>query len=85
MTAAVNVTYGGGRTARFEDQIITGPMSEGGDSGSLLVDADELKAVGLLFAGSAGPTGVTHPQSDRRGPRTPGGDAMKLSEQINVL
>ena len=59
MTAVVNVTYGGGRTARFEDQIITGPMSEGGDSGSLLVDADELKAVGLLFAGSAGPTGVT--------------------------
>ena len=27
-------------------------MSEGGDSGSLIVDATENKAVGLLFAGS---------------------------------
>ncbi|MEK6575434.1 MAG: hypothetical protein AABZ58_14085, partial [Chloroflexota bacterium] len=52
LDAAVNVGYGGGRTARFEGQIITGPMSRPGDSGSLLVAGDSLRAVGLLFAGS---------------------------------
>lgn len=34
----------------FEDQVLTTPMVEGGDSGSLLVSGDQ--AVGLLFAGS---------------------------------
>ena len=48
----VDVNYGPGRTARFENQIVTGPMSQGGDSGSCLVDADSANAVGLLFAGS---------------------------------
>lgn len=51
LNATVNVAYGS-RTARFTGQIITGPMSQGGDSGSLIVDANENKAVGLLFAGS---------------------------------
>ncbi|MDX1687250.1 MAG: hypothetical protein R3248_04630 [Candidatus Promineifilaceae bacterium] len=50
--ATVSVSYGLGRTARFENQIITGPMSQGGDSGSLLVAGDTQEAVGLLFAGS---------------------------------
>ena len=52
INATVNVTYGGGRTARFENQLVSGPMSQGGDSGSLLVSGDSQHAVGLLFAGS---------------------------------
>ncbi len=52
LNATVNVAYGA-RTARFTGQIITTPMSQGGDSGSLIVDAAENKAVGLLFAGSS--------------------------------
>jgi hypothetical protein len=52
LDATVSVSYGPGRTATFDNQIITGPMSQGGDSGSLVVAASELKAVGLLFAGS---------------------------------
>jgi hypothetical protein len=52
LDATVSVSYGVGRTARFEDQIVTSPMSQGGDSGSLLVDGNSLQAVGLLFAGS---------------------------------
>ncbi|HLV35475.1 MAG TPA: hypothetical protein VKY59_10195 [Spirillospora sp.] len=51
LSATVNVAYGT-RTARFEGQIITTPMSQGGDSGSLIVDGSENRAVGLLFAGS---------------------------------
>lgn len=53
LNASVNVSYLDDKTARFEDQILTTPMSQGGDSGSLLVDGNELKAVGLLFAGSS--------------------------------
>lgn len=49
----VTVSYGESRTARFEGQFVTTPMSQGGDSGSLLVDGESLQAVGLLFAGSA--------------------------------
>jgi hypothetical protein len=52
LDATVNVSYGPGRTARFEGQIVSGPMSQGGDSGSLVVAGDSLQAVGLLFAGS---------------------------------
>lgn len=52
LDATVSVSYGSGRTARFENQIITGPMSQGGDSGSLLVSGATQDAVGLLFAGS---------------------------------
>lgn len=55
----VNVTarvqYGAGRTATFEGQAVVtssaGPFSQGGDSGSAVVD-DENRFVGLLFAGS---------------------------------
>lgn len=47
----VNVQYGAGRTARFTDQLMAGPMSQGGDSGSAVLDAEN-RLVGLLFAGS---------------------------------
>jgi hypothetical protein len=50
--ATVNVSYGSGRTATFENQLVAGPMSQGGDSGSLVVDGNSQRAVGLLFAGS---------------------------------
>jgi hypothetical protein len=52
LEATVSVSYGPGRTATFDNQIIAGPMSQGGDSGSLVVAGGSLKAVGLLFAGS---------------------------------
>lgn len=48
---SVNVDYGSGRVALFKDQLLAGPMSAGGDSGSLVLDEDN-NAVGLLFAGS---------------------------------
>ena len=52
LDATVQVSYGSGRTARFENQIVTEAMSQGGDSGSLLVAGETQQAVGLLFAGS---------------------------------
>ena len=52
LDATVNVSYGTGKTAQFDHQLVSGPMSQGGDSGSLLVAGDSLLAVGLLFAGS---------------------------------
>lgn len=52
VNATVNVNYGAGRIARFCNQIITSPMSAGGDSGSLVTNLDE-GGVGLLFAGSS--------------------------------
>jgi hypothetical protein len=52
MEATVTVSYGAGKDATFENQLIMGPMSQGGDSGSLIVAAGSLQAVGLLFAGS---------------------------------
>jgi hypothetical protein len=51
LNATVSVAYGS-KTARFTGQVVAGPMSQGGDSGSLIVDGTENKAVGLLFAGS---------------------------------
>lgn len=56
LSATVEISYGAGKTARFENQIVTGAMSQGGDSGSLLVAGDSLQAVGLLFAGSESTT-----------------------------
>ncbi len=47
----VDVDYGSGRTARFVDQLLSGPMSQGGDSGSAVLNDDD-RLVGLLFAGS---------------------------------
>jgi len=48
--ATVQVDYSD-RVATFEDQVVAGPMSQGGDSGSLVVDVQG-RTVGLLFAGS---------------------------------
>jgi len=45
------VEYGAGRVAIFTDQIIAGPMSQPGDSGSAVLTTDN-RLVGLLFAGS---------------------------------
>jgi len=45
-----NVRYGD-TGARFTDQIMTGPMSQGGDSGSVVL-AEDGSIVGLLFGGS---------------------------------
>ena len=54
--ATIRVSYGGSRIATFEDQLVAGAMSAGGDSGSLVVSVvvsvETAKAVGLLFAGS---------------------------------
>jgi len=47
----VDVQYGAGRIARFSDQLLAGPMSQGGDSGSAVLDNSN-NLVGLLFAGS---------------------------------
>lgn len=51
VSVTVDVDYGAGRTARFTDQLLAGPMSQGGDSGSAVLD-DQNRLVGLLFAGS---------------------------------
>lgn len=51
LDATVAVNYGVG-LAYFRNQIITTNMSQGGDSGSLLLSKAEGKATGLLFAGS---------------------------------
>ena len=52
MNATVDVSYGDNLNARFAGQTITTPMSQGGDSGALVIEGGSLKAVGLLFAGS---------------------------------
>lgn len=46
-----NVQYGAGQVARFTDQLLAGAMSQGGDSGSAVLD-DNNRLSGLLFAGS---------------------------------
>ena len=51
VNATIDVNYGGGKVARFKDQIVTTNMSAGGDSGSLVLTLDNV-AIGLLFAGS---------------------------------
>ncbi len=55
VAATVRVFYGLTRTARFRDQLVASALSQGGDSGSLVVDAQN-HAVGLLFAGSSNTT-----------------------------
>ena len=47
----VNVQYGEGKLASFSDQIMSGKMCEGGDSGSAVLDMDGYLC-GLLFGGS---------------------------------
>jgi len=50
MNATVDVSYGEDLQARFIGQVSTTPMSQGGDSGALIMEGARLKAVGLLFA-----------------------------------
>lgn len=50
VTARVN--YGSNRIATFNNQLMAGSMSQGGDSGSAVLDNDN-NIVGLLFAGSS--------------------------------
>ncbi len=47
----VQVSYGPGKIATFIDQLMSGAMSAGGDSGSVLLDMEK-QLVGLLYAGS---------------------------------
>lgn len=47
----VQVNYGNNQIATFVDQLLTGPISEGGDSGSAVLN-DQNQLVGLLYAGS---------------------------------
>ncbi len=47
----VQVQYGAGLIATFEDQLMSGGMSAGGDSGSIILNSEDW-VVGLLFAGS---------------------------------
>ncbi|GAB1422122.1 hypothetical protein MASR2M15_23350 [Anaerolineales bacterium] len=59
VNATVNVAYhtvNGPKTARFTGQILASPMSQGGDSGALMVEQGSTHAVGLLFAGSGAAT-----------------------------
>jgi hypothetical protein len=51
----VNVQYGPGLLALFTDQLMAGPMSQGGDSGSAVLDGGN-RLIGLLFAGSENST-----------------------------
>jgi hypothetical protein len=55
----VNVTstvqYGENKTALFTDQLLSGAMSQGGDSGSAVLDSNN-RLIGLLFAGSENST-----------------------------
>jgi hypothetical protein len=52
---SANVQYGQNQTAYFIDQLMAGAMSQGGDSGSAILD-DNNNLVGLLFAGSENST-----------------------------
>ena len=53
--ATVRVSFGAGRTALFTDQLIAGAMSQGGDSGSVVLTKDN-EVMGLIFAGSINTT-----------------------------
>lgn len=51
----VSVSYGGTNVAVFTNQLMAGAMSQGGDSGSAVLDMNR-QVVGLLFAGSTSTT-----------------------------
>jgi len=51
INVVIKVMLSPGEEATFYDQILTGPIAQPGDSGSIVVD-ENMRAVGLLFAGS---------------------------------
>lgn len=51
--STVIIRYGDSKTARFENQLITSAMCQGGDSGSILFTSNSTRVVGLLFGGSS--------------------------------
>ena len=51
LDVVLKVMLGEGEEATFYEQILTGPMAQPGDSGSIVVD-ENMRVVGLLFAGS---------------------------------
>ena len=53
--ASVRVNYGAGKVALFVDQLVAGPLSQGGDSGSAVLSSKD-EFIGLLFAGSTNTT-----------------------------
>jgi hypothetical protein len=59
---SVVVNYGYNKTALFSDQLMAGAMSQGGDSGSAVLD-EENNLVGLLFAGSDATTIINRIQN----------------------
>ncbi len=60
VTAQVN--YGSNQIATFVDQLMAGAMSQGGDSGSAVLN-DQSQMVGLLFAGSPTSTIINRVQN----------------------
>jgi hypothetical protein len=60
--ATVRVNFGAGKTALFTDQLIAGAMSQGGDSGSVVL-TEENELIGLLFAGSINTTIINRIQN----------------------
>lgn len=60
VTARVN--FGANKTAVFEDQLMAGGMSQGGDSGSVVLDMEN-NITGLLFAGSSTTTLINRIQN----------------------
>lgn len=60
VTARVN--FGANKVAVFEDQLLAGSMSQGGDSGSAVLDEDN-NLIGLLFAGSSSTTIINRIQN----------------------
>ena len=58
----VDVSYGTNKIARFVDQLMTGNMSAGGDSGSAVLN-DQNEIVGLLYAGSSSNTIINRIQN----------------------
>ncbi len=58
----VDVSYGTNKIATFVDQLMTGNMSAGGDSGSAILN-DQNEIVGLLYAGSSSNTIINRIQN----------------------
>lgn len=56
--AVVDIDFGSQGVARFRDQLVTGDMLDAGDSGSVLTTRKG-HPVGLCFAGSDGPEGIS--------------------------